>query len=97
MTFVYPRGDRVLIKQIKKEEQKIGKIILPSTTKESYIEAVVVAIGAGKKLENGARQAIDLRPGDVVVVSEYAGVKIKVDGVEHIVVHDDDILASIQS
>ena len=90
-----PLGDRVLIRFIEGEE-KVGSIIIPDTAKEKPQEGKVVAAGPGKMGEDGKRIPMELKKGDRVLFSKYAGSEIKIDGVEHIFMREDDILGILE-
>ncbi len=93
---IKPLGDRVLIKHVEdSEEQSSGGIIIPDTAKEKPQEADVIALGTGKKDENGKVQAFDVKVGDKVIVSKYGGTEVKLDGEKYLLVREDDILAGI--
>ncbi len=90
---IKPLGDRVVIQVLEREEKTKSGIVLPDTAKEKPQEGKVVAVGAGKVLENGQRVAIDVKVGDKVIYSKYAGTEVKIDGVEYLIVSERDILA----
>lgn len=92
---VTPLGDRVLVKRVAADEKTKGGIILPDTAKEKPREGVVIAIGNGKLLENGNRQAMNVKPKDRVLFSSYAGSEIKLDGDDLLILGEDEILAII--
>jgi chaperonin GroES len=95
-TTVTPLGDRVLIKRVEADEKTKGGIILPDTAKEKPREGVVIAVGNGKLLENGTRQAVSVKPKDRVLFSSYAGSEIKLDGDDLMILGEDEILAVIE-
>jgi chaperonin GroES len=92
-TTVRPLGDRVLIKPKAREEMTKSGIVLPDTAKEKPQEGSVVAMGSGRLLESGERVPMDLKVGDSVLYSKYAGTEIKLDGEDHLIVRETDILA----
>lgn len=92
---IQPLGDRILIKPIELAEEKIGGIIIPDTAKEKPQEGEVVAIGPGRLLENGQRQAPSVAVGDKVLYGKYAGTEVKSGGEEYLIVREDDILAKV--
>lgn len=94
-TTVTPLGDRVLVKRVEADEKTKGGIILPDTAKEKPREGVVVAVGKGKLLDNGERQAVSVKQKDRVLFSSYAGSEIKLDGDEMLILGEDEILAII--
>ena len=88
-----PLGDRVVIKPSPKEEMSKGGIVLPDTAKEKPQEGKIVAVGLGKLSDDGKRIAMEVKVGDVVVYSKYAGTEFKVDDDELIILRESDILA----
>ncbi|KPK21875.1 MAG: molecular chaperone GroES [Nitrospira bacterium SG8_3] len=93
---VRPLNDRVLVLRIKEEEKTKGGIIIPDTAKEKPQEGKVVAVGPGKLSDKGERIPLDLKENDRVLFGKYAGSDIKIDGVEHLILREDDILGIVQ-
>ena len=93
---IKPLNDRVLVLRIDEEEKTSGGIIIPDTAKEKPQEGKVVAVGPGKLDENGKRISLDVKKDDRVLFGKYAGTEIKIDGVEHIIMKEDDILGIIE-
>jgi chaperonin GroES len=93
---VKPLNDRVLVVRVEEEQKTVGGIIIPDTAKEKPMEGKVVAAGPGKIDQKGQRIAMELRTGDRVLFSKYAGTEIKVDGVDHLFMRQDDILGVIE-
>jgi chaperonin GroES len=93
---VKPLNDRVLVVRVEEEQKTSGGIIIPDTAKEKPMEGKVVAAGPGKLDEKGRRVPMALKTGDRVLFSKYAGTEIKIDGVEHLFMREDDILGVIQ-
>lgn len=93
---IKPLGDRIVIKALDQEEEKIGGIIIPDTAKEKPQEGEVVAVGPGKLLDSGARQAPSVAIGDKVLYGKYAGTEIKFGGADYLIVREDDILAKLE-
>jgi chaperonin GroES len=91
-----PLQDRVIVKRVKEEEKTKGGIIIPDTAKEKPIEGKVVAVGGGKVLESGKRVPLEVKKGDRVLFGKYAGTEIKIDGEEHIIMREDDIVAIVE-
>ena len=87
-----PLHDRVLIKVLDSEEKTSGGIIIPDTAKEKPQEGEVVAVGPGKRLDNGSVQEMGLKKGDKILFSKYGGTEVKVDGEDYIIMREDDIL-----
>ncbi|MBN1848661.1 MAG: co-chaperone GroES [Deltaproteobacteria bacterium] len=93
---VRPLHDRVIVKRIQEEEKTKGGIIIPDTAKEKPSEGKVMAVGNGKILDNGKSQALEVKVGDRVLFGKYAGTDIKIDGEEHLIMREDDIIAIIE-
>ena len=93
---VTPLGDRVIVRRVEADEKTKGGIILPDTAKEKPREGVVIAVGNGKLLENGQRQAMSVKAKDRVLFSSYAGTEIKMGGQEVLILSEDEILAVIE-
>jgi chaperonin GroES len=89
---IRPLQDRILIKRLESEERSVGGIIIPDNAKEKPMEGEVIAVGNGKTLDDGSVRKPDLKVGDKVLFSKYAGSEIKIDGIEHLVMREDDIL-----
>jgi len=92
---IRPLHDRILVKRIEEEEKTKGGIIIPDTAKEKPQEGRVVAVGSGKLLEDGNVRPLDVKTGDRVLFSKYAGTEVKLDGEEHLIIREDDVLAII--
>ena len=88
-----PLGDRVIIRVLEKEEKTKSGIFLPDTAKEKPQEGEVVAVGACKVYDNGQRVALEVQVGDKVLFAKYAGTDVNIDGVDHLVLSERDILA----
>jgi chaperonin GroES len=93
---VKPLNDRVLVIRIEEEEKTVGGIIIPDTAKEKPQEGKVVAVGPGKVNEDGERGAMAVKAKDHILFSKYAGTEIKIDGVDHLIMREDDILGIIE-
>ncbi|MFZ5634464.1 MAG: co-chaperone GroES [Bacillota bacterium] len=93
---IRPLGERVVVKPLPSEEITKGGIVLPDTAKEKPQEGEVVAVGSGRLLDNGTRVAIDLKVGDKVLFSKYAGNEVKIDDVEYLIMRESDILGVIE-
>jgi chaperonin GroES len=93
---IRPLHDRVIVKRVEEEEKTKGGIIIPDTAKEKPVEGKVVAVGAGKILENGKKLALEVKKGDRVLFGKYAGTDIKIDGEEHLIMREDDIIAIVE-
>ena len=92
---VRPLRDRVLVKPMTEKEVVKGGIIIPDTAKEKPNEGEVVAVGNGRVLEDGKIQPLDVKKGDKVIYSKYGGTEIKIEGEEHILMKEEDILGII--
>ncbi|MFT8364058.1 MAG: co-chaperone GroES [Sporolactobacillus sp.] len=90
-----PLGDRIVIEPQEKEEKTASGIVLPDSAKEKPQEGHVIAVGAGKVSDKGERIALDVKEGDKVIFSKYAGTEVKYDGKTYLVVRQDDVLAVI--
>ncbi len=88
-----PLGDRVIIKVLEKEDKTSSGIVLPDKAKEKPQEGEVKAVGDGRILDDGTRVQMDVKVGDTVIFSKYAGSEIKLDGEEYLILRQDDILA----
>jgi chaperonin GroES len=89
---IKPLNDRVLVLRTEEEQKTSGGIIIPDTAKEKPQQGTVVAVGPGKMGDDGKRTALEVKKGDKILFSKYAGTEIKVDGVEHVFMKEDDIL-----
>jgi chaperonin GroES len=90
---IRPLGDRIVVKRLQQEEKTKGGIIIPDTAKEKPLEALVVAVGSGKVLKNGKTRKLDVKEGDRVLIGKYSGNEVKLDGVEHVIIGEDEVLA----
>lgn len=93
---IRPLQDRVIVKRIEGEEMTKGGIIIPDSAKEKPIEGEVIAVGSGKILDNGQKSVPEVKPGNKVLFSKYAGTEVKIDGEEHLIMREDDILGIIE-
>lgn len=91
-----PLHDRVLVKRLEESEQRAGGIIIPDTAKEKPQQAEVIAVGNGKLLESGERVAVDVKPGDRILFGKYSGSDIRVDGLEYLILREDEILGVLE-
>ncbi len=91
-----PLHDRVLVKRLESEETTKGGIIIPDTAKEKPMRGEIVSAGPGKTDDSGKNVAMSVKAGDIVLFNKYAGTEIKMDGVEYLVMREDDILAVIE-
>jgi chaperonin GroES len=93
---IRPLQDRILVRRVQEEEKSKGGIIIPDTAKEKPIEGEIVAVGTGKVLDNGKLRALDVKAGDRILFGKYAGNEITVDGVEHLILREDEILGVVE-
>jgi len=93
---IRPLGDRILVKRIKEEEKTKGGIIIPDTAKEKPQEGEVVAVGKGKTTEEGKLLPPDVKAGDRILFGKYAGSEVKLEGEEHLILREDDILGVLE-
>jgi chaperonin GroES len=93
---IRPLQDRVIVKRVEEEEKTKGGIIIPDTAKEKPMEGKVIAAGKGKLMEDGKVHALDVKAGDRVLFGKYSGTEVKIDGEEHLIMREDDILGVIE-
>ena len=89
---IRPLNDRILVLRVEEEQKTRGGIIIPDTAKEKPQEGKIVGTGPGKMGDDGQRVPLDVKVGDRILFSKYAGTEIKIDGVEHLFMKEDDIL-----
>ena len=93
---IRPLQDRVIVKRVAEEEKTKGGIIIPDTAKEKPIEGTVLAVGNGKVLEDGTVRALDVKAGDRLLFTKDAGTEVKLDGEEHLMIREEDILGVVE-
>ena len=93
---VRPLQDRLLVRRVEEIEKTKGGIIIPDAAKERPLEGNVVAVGAGKRLDDGTLIALDVKTGDRVLFGKYSGTEIKVDGFDHIILREDEVLGILE-
>ncbi|HVU52924.1 MAG TPA: co-chaperone GroES [Polyangia bacterium] len=93
---IKPLYDRILVKRLEEQEKTAGGLYIPDTAKEKPLEALVVAVGAGKVQEDGSLRKLEIKAGDKILFSKYSGSDIKIDGAEHLILREDDVLAVIE-
>ncbi|MFQ5355368.1 MAG: co-chaperone GroES [Mariprofundaceae bacterium] len=96
-TKVRPLHDRVIVRRLESEEVSSGGIIIPDTAKEKPVQGKIIAVGKGKSTESGEIRPLDVKSGDRVIFSKYAGTEIKLDEEEYLMMREDDILGVIES
>jgi chaperonin GroES len=92
---IRPLHDRVIVKRTEEEEKTKGGIIIPDTAKEKPAEGKVIAVGEGRIKKDGTKIPLDVKVGDRILFSKYAGTEVKIDGEEHLMMREDDILAVV--
>ncbi len=94
---VRPLHDRIIVQRIEEGEQKVGGIIIPDSAKEKPQQGKVIAAGNGKVKDDGKRQPLDVKAGDLILFGKYSGQEIKLDGEEYLIMREDEVLAVIES
>ncbi len=93
---IRPLQDRIIVRRVDEEETTKGGIIIPDTAKEKPQEGKVIAVGKGKDNEDGKLQKLDVKKGDKVLFSKYAGTEINIGGIEHLIIREDDVLGVVE-
>lgn len=93
---IRPLYDRLVVRRVDEEEKTKGGIIIPDSAKERPLEGEVIAVGTGKRSDDGSITPLDVKAGDRVLFGKYAGTEIKIDGVEHLILREDEVLGIIQ-
>jgi chaperonin GroES len=93
---IRPLQDRIIVRRVDEEETTKGGIIIPDSAKEKPQEGKVIAVGKGKANEEGKLQPLDVKKGDKVLFSKYAGTEINIEGVEHLIIREDDVLGVVE-
>ena len=91
-----PLQDRIIVQRVTAAEQKAGSIIIPDSAKEKPQQAKVIAVGNGKRQENGEVIALDVKAGDTILVGKYAGHEVSIDGEDYVILREDEVLAVIE-
>ena len=91
-----PLHDRLLVKRIDEDEKTQGGLIIPDTAKEKPMQGKVIAVGEGKRLDDGEVMKLDVERGDKVLFGKYAGTEIQLEGEEHLIIREDDVLAVLE-
>lgn len=94
---IRPLHDRIIVKRMEEEEKTKGGIIIPDTAKEKPFEGKVIAVGDGKVKEDGTKIPMEVKKGDKILFSKYAGSDVKIDGEDYLIMKEDDVLAIIES
>jgi chaperonin GroES len=92
-----PLHDRLLIRRVQAEEKSKGGIIIPDTAKEKPIEGTVIAVGNGKILEDGSVRKLEVKAGDKVLFGKYSGTEIKIEGEEHVILREEEVLGIVEA
>jgi len=93
---IRPLHDRILVKRVAEEQKTKGGIIIPDTAKEKPIEGKVVAVGNGKVLEDGTVRKLEVKKGDRILFGKYSGTEVKIEGEEHLILREDDVLGVVE-
>ncbi|MCH8084152.1 MAG: co-chaperone GroES [Myxococcales bacterium] len=93
---IRPLQDRIIVRRVDEEETTKGGIIIPDSAKEKPQEGKVIAVGKGKVSEDGKLQKLDVKKGDKVLFSKYAGTEINIEGTEHLIIREDDVLGVVE-
>ncbi len=94
---IRPLHDRIIVKRMQEEEKTKGGIIIPDTAKEKPFEGKVIAVGDGKVKEDGTKVPMEVKKGDKILFSKYAGSEVKIDGEDYLIMKEEDVLAIIES
>ncbi len=93
---IRPLQDRILVKRLESEEKTAGGLFIPDNAKEKPMEGLVVAVGNGKRIEGGTLSKPDVKVGDSVLFAKYAGSEVKIEGIEHLIMREDDLLGVLE-
>jgi len=93
---IRPLHDRIRAKRVQEEEKTAGGLFIPDTAKEKPLEAEIIAVGHGKVLEDGKVRPLEVKKGDKVLFAKYSGNEIRIDGTDHLILREDDVLAVIE-
>jgi chaperonin GroES len=93
---IRPLHDRILAKRLAEKDRTAGGLFIPDNAKEKPLEALVISVGSGKRLENGKTQPLSVKAGDKVLIGKYSGSDVKLDGEDHIILREDDVLAILE-
>jgi chaperonin GroES len=88
--------DRIIVKRLEAETTTKSGLIIPDTAKEKPVEGEIVAVGNGKILEDGAVRSLEVKAGDRILFGKYSGTEIKIDGIEHLILREDEVLAVVE-
>jgi chaperonin GroES len=93
---IRPLQDRIVVRRVQEEEKTKGGIIIPDSAKEKPIEGEVIAVGNGKVLDDGKQVALEVKKGDRILFGKYSGTEIKIDGVEHLILREEEVLGVLE-
>jgi chaperonin GroES len=93
---IRPLQDRIIVKRVKEEDKSKGGIIIPDSAKEKPVEGKVVAVGKGKVLEDGTLSPMEVKSGNRILFAKYAGTEVKIDGKDHLIMREEDVLGIIE-
>jgi chaperonin GroES len=94
---IRPLYDRIVVKRLEEKENKVGGLFIPDSAKEKPQEATVVAVGKGKRLEDGTVVPLDVKVGDTILFGKYSGSDIKIDGQEYMIMREDEVLGIVET
>jgi chaperonin GroES len=93
---IRPLHDRIVARRVIEQDKTKGGLFIPDNAKEKPLEAVVIAVGSGKRLDNGSLQELTVKAGDKILIGKYTGSEVKLDGEDHIILSEDDVLAVLE-
>jgi chaperonin GroES len=93
---IRPLFDRILVQRLVEADKTAGGLFIPDNAKEKPMEALVIAVGTGKRLEDGSIQAPSVKAGDKILLAKYSGSEVKLDGKDHLILREDDVLAVLE-
>jgi len=93
---IRPLHDRIVVKRIEEQETKVGGLFIPDSAKEKPQEGEVVAVGKGKRLEDGKQVPLDVKPGDRILLGKYSGSEIRLEGEEYLIMREDEVLGVLE-
>jgi len=93
---IRPLHDRILAQRLAEQAKTSGGLFIPDNAKEKPLEALVISVGSGKRLDSGAIQALTVKAGDKILIGKYSGSEVKLDGKDHIILREDDVLAVLE-
>ncbi len=94
---IRPLQDRLIVKRVQEEEKTRGGIIIPDSAKEKPLEGIVIAAGKGKVMDDGKLRPMDVKEGDRVLFGKYSGTEVKIDGEEHLILREEDVLGVVEA